>query len=1090
MHLQALWLLVLPHARALDAGLRITVQSKFVSNASDADTALDRLASAQRLRDDLAVADARTAVGGWTVEIVSRSTEYEKVADVETEIDDDAEAEISSDSPQLELSEKRVRALPYRVARDVKNNDDPLKRWRTLVEDFPAYRKSLSGPMPKKTGDTLVEAWTPPALDHLWVCGVDVTVRLASPYDVVRDAFQAVDAHTTRVEDLAGVGLALETLAARPQAPARLITPDALDGGVEAVYEVYDTREEDDAEGLREPVRVQFFVDPSQKGHVTSMLEAIEKFWNLEDAKRSRTPVVIKVYLLDARCRAALAWLQSLSRPYPAKRRFLEALQFRVYGELLDDHILISLKKALDKKDRRVPLPNLRDLVARIGPGFDEDFEAYGLFSATTPFLLADGRVVELDPSEPDRAGETAAAAIDRVANKHVDDQGPHVAFYHPLLTPRLLIWPETMNAKERLFADEFPTTAAPDPRVPTLYAGAASSSNAWERALTHARPETVVVRDAPVPKKVSKKKRKFQVAPPFLACNGIVVPLTEHAFPAAHHAPEVSAALLPCARRLASIDARPPWEPVLKRAPAALKHVFEGDAHLEALALVDPVSRAAPVIARILETLRDDLGFAVTLAFAPQPQGGDLRSWARTSVYGDAVTINQNVLGSSSRLRLALRAPETWRLGPPATSLDVSNFAPGEARGAVAFDVDALIVQGKTSRRRFAAFEARGQQCVRVDGVEVPALNGDYAVVLDARLAARIGAANVSITSMHPRTLPLRAAYGVKACAAKPVDDGRVHVFSVASGAMYERLLKVMMGSVVLRSSREVTFWVLREFLSSKFVAEVPALEAALEAQIRFPPAIAWPEFLVDATGAKVGIRDDLQRLVWASKLLFLDGLFHNVAERVIFVDADAVVVGDITELLSLDLGMAPYAMAPFCGGDEVNNATKGHRFWEAGFWAGHLAPHNQTYKISALFVVEVPTFALVADGLRTTYQYMAPDANSLQNLDQDLPNYLNGGDRRTVALASLPDEWLYCESWCNAKAKAKAKAFDMCQNPATKEYKLDVARRVADPLWSALDGYFGSSMAEPISSLRAPAGSNWKWAVRGASADRGGEL
>ena len=50
--------------------------------------------------------------------------------------------------------------------------------------------------------------------------------------------------------------------------------------------------------------------------------------------------------------------------------------------------------------------------------------------------------------------------------------------------------------------------------------------------------------------------------------------------------------------------------------------------------------------------------------------------------------------------------------------------------------------------------------------------------------------------------------------------------------------------------------------------------------------------------------------------------------------------------------------------------------------------------------------------------------------------------------------------------------------------------ARRVADPLWSALDGYFGSSMAEPISSLRAPAGSNWKWAVRGASADRGGEL
>ena len=66
---------------------------------------------------------------------------------------------------------------------------------------------------------------------------------------------------------------------------------------------------------------------------------------------------------------------------------------------------------------------------------------------------------------------------------------------------------------------------------------------------------------------------------------------------------------------------------------------------------------------------------------------------------------------------------------------------------------------------------------------------------------------------------------------------------------------------------------------------------------------------------------------------------------------------------------------------------------------------------------------------------------------------------------------------------AKAKAKAFDMCQNPATKEYKLDVARRVADPLWSALDGYFASTMAEPVAvAVKAPAGSSWKWSVRGA--------
>ena len=126
--MRKLAILLLPVTAALD-GLRITVTSKFASNATTENSALDRLAKAQRLRDDLAVADAPTVLGGWTVEVVARSTEYEKVEEND-DVDDEAVAEISVDSPQLELSEKRIRALPYRVARDVKRNDDPLKRWR------------------------------------------------------------------------------------------------------------------------------------------------------------------------------------------------------------------------------------------------------------------------------------------------------------------------------------------------------------------------------------------------------------------------------------------------------------------------------------------------------------------------------------------------------------------------------------------------------------------------------------------------------------------------------------------------------------------------------------------------------------------------------------------------------------------------------------------------------------------------------------------------------------------------------------------------------------------------------------------------
>ena len=66
--------------------------------------------------------------------------------------------------------------------------------------------------------------------------------------------------------------------------------------------------------------------------------------------------------------------------------------------------------------------------------------------------------------------------------------------------------------------------------------------------------------------------------------------------------------------RTLAAFDERPTWEPSLMEAPSQLKHVFQGDAYKEALAIVDPVARAAPVVARILEVLRDDLGFSVRM--------------------------------------------------------------------------------------------------------------------------------------------------------------------------------------------------------------------------------------------------------------------------------------------------------------------------------------------------------------------------------------------------------------------------------------------------------------------------------------------
>jgi UDP-glucose:glycoprotein glucosyltransferase len=51
--------------------------------------------------------------------------------------------------------------------------------------------------------------------------------------------------------------------------------------------------------------------------------------------------------------------------------------------------------------------------------------------------------------------------------------------------------------------------------------------------------------------------------------------------------------------------------------------------------------------------------------------------------------------------------------------------------------------------------------------------------------------------------------------------------------------------------------------------------------------------------------------------------------------------------------------------------------------------------------------------------YENLSKDPNSLANLDQDLPNYA----QHKILIHSLPQEWLWCESWCGEATKAKVR-------------------------------------------------------------------
>jgi UDP-glucose:glycoprotein glucosyltransferase len=239
------------------------------------------------------------------------------------------------------------------------------------------------------------------------------------------------------------------------------------------------------------------------------------------------------------------------------------------------------------------------------------------------------------------------------------------------------------------------------------------------------------------------------------------------------------------------------------------------------------------------------------------------------------------------------------------------------------------------------------------------------------------------------------------------------IHIFSLASGHLYERFLKIMMLSVTKQTKSPVKFWFIRQFLSPQFKKEIKDYAAKLGDNVEVELATyKWPHWLRRQT--------EKQRTIWGYKILFLDVLFPLKVPRVIFVDADQIVRTDLKELWNMDIRGAPYAYTPFC---DSNRDTEGFRFWKTGYWKDHL--RGKPYHISALYLVDLLKFRKMraGDQLRIIYDQLSSDPNSLANLDQDLPNF----SQHQVPIYSLSQEWLWCETWCSMDTLSQAKTIDL---------------------------------------------------------------
>lgn len=263
------------------------------------------------------------------------------------------------------------------------------------------------------------------------------------------------------------------------------------------------------------------------------------------------------------------------------------------------------------------------------------------------------------------------------------------------------------------------------------------------------------------------------------------------------------------------------------------------------------------------------------------------------------------------------------------------------------------------------------------------------------------------------------------------------INIFTVASGHLYERFLSIMTASVMKHTNQTVKFWLIGDFLSPSFKEFVPYLAEREGFEYEFV-AYKWPHWLRS--------QSEKQRTIWGYKILFLDTLFPQSLDKVIFVDADQIVRTDLQELVDMDLDGAPYGYTPMC---DSRAEIEGFRFWKQGFWKKFLGEELK-YHISALYVVDLVRFRELAAGdrLRQHYQQLSADPESLSNLDQDLPNHM----QRQIPIFSLPQDWLWCETWCSDASLETAKTIDLCNNPMTKEPKLDRAKRQV-PEWIEYD-------------------------------------
>ncbi|KAI5950192.1 KRE5 [Candida margitis] len=511
----------------------------------------------------------------------------------------------------------------------------------------------------------------------------------------------------------------------------------------------------------------------------------------------------------------------------------------------------------------------------------------------------------------------------------------------------------------------------------------------------------------------------------------------------------------------------------------------------VDILVIMDPLNKKSQKLINILDAAKDFSFVNVRILLQPKSEykHEELTDRFYRGVFSPSVpqfkgngNWNDRCLANFAALPPAkysinIDIPKRWVVVAESSPLDIdiNNFRLNESPISVSFELSNLLIEGY-ARDVLTGRAPKNLQLQISDGAytddtlvmtalnyfQLKALPGAYSFTIKSNhslLSAsdnkfdpnidEIDAVPVSVFTLDGVTLQARVSSNRERFTERK-KHADINIFTIAGGHQYEKLVSIMIASVKKHNSQKsIKFWILDNYISPQFRALATLLVKKYDIEIELI-TYKWPNFLRK--------QNSRQREIWGYKILFLDVLFPQDLDRIIFIDADQICRTDLSELVTMDLEGAPYAFTPMC---DSNKEMEGFRFWKSGYWS-EVLQGDLKYHISALYVVDLPKFKHLEAGnrLRAHYQKLSSDPNSLSNLDQDLPNNL----QRSIKIKSLPQEWLWCETWCSSETFDEAKMIDLCNNPVTKEDKLDTAKRLI-PEWVSYEKEV-STLLEQIES------------------------